>query len=72
MNSRQDPKEKAEEILRAFNKILTGDSKSNNENAKKCALLCIDEILKVVPMYVGNLNPTWKFHKDVRTEIENL
>ena len=42
------------------------------ETAKQCALIAVEEILKAVPMYTGNLNPTWEFWNQVKTEIEKL
>lgn len=41
----------------------------SNIEAKQCALIAVDEILKVIPMYTGNLNPKWKFWDEVRTII---
>ena len=42
------------------------------EQAKQCALNTIDEILQAIPMYIGNLNPTWKFYSEVKEELENM
>lgn len=43
----------------------------NEFAAKQCALICVDEIIKVIPMYTGNLNPYWLYWQSVRTAIEN-
>ncbi|WP_372937549.1 hypothetical protein [Seonamhaeicola sp.] len=41
-------------------------------NAKRTTLFYIDEILKAIPMYTGNLNPKWKFYNDVKSIIEGF
>lgn len=41
-------------------------------DAKKCALVCVNEIMKEVPMYTGELNPRWKYWSDVKEEIQKL
>ena len=68
-------KEKAKELLKRFMSIE--DSKSEfikgsvlltSTEAKQCALICVDEILKA--MYVENRgNPYWN---EVKQEIEKL
>lgn len=39
-------------------------------NAKRCALVTVEEILNKTPMYKGELNPEWKFWNDVKKELE--
>ena len=38
--------------------------------AKQCALICVDEMLKVIPMYTGTLNPKWELYTEVRAILE--
>jgi hypothetical protein len=42
-----------------------------------CALVCVNENLKVIPMYKDkynpiNLNPVYTFYKEVKQELETL
>ena len=58
------PKEKALELIQGFY-LYT----SRINNAIDCAIDCADEVLKAIPMYVGELNPKWKYWNDVKQEI---
>ncbi|PCJ57947.1 MAG: hypothetical protein COA65_08790 [Rhodospirillaceae bacterium] len=65
-------KEKAKELYFAFDKYTYHGRVSleeNKESAKQCALIAVEEIIKVVPMYTGNLNPNWKYWEKVKDEI---
>lgn len=67
------PEEKAKEIRNKFsNQIVMANASEWSEPSKQCALIAVDEILKAIPMYTGNLNPTWKYWDDVRKEIGKL
>ena len=37
--------------------------------ARKCALITVNEILANTPMYTGNLNPKWSFWNEVKIEL---
>jgi hypothetical protein len=68
------PKEKAEEL---FNKYATyvvmwaGDINTTHQNCKQCALIAVDEILKVVSFYNDSQAEVIYF-KEVKQEIEKL
>jgi hypothetical protein len=68
------PKEKAEELINRF--ITEGCLFAN---AKKCALIAVDEILYSKPTQLDNdtidffrNTETIRFYKQVKTEIEKL
>jgi hypothetical protein len=61
------PKEKAEEFITKFYPRATSyssDRKNQNENAKQCALIAVDEIIKS--------NPTYPWAKDVGAKAQGL
>lgn len=63
-------KQKAIELFNKFNKIKMSVSVPlQKKRANQCALIAVNEILKVTPMYIGNLNPLWKFWEDVKNEL---
>ena len=63
-------KEIAEELIGKYIEFAKRDTDLNfMRNAKKCALICCDEIIKEIPMYTGNLNPNWKFWQAVKKEL---
>lgn len=74
------PKQKAADLVDKFldhawaDLELKGDeySKSLRDSAKQCAIIHVDEILKEIPMYIGNLNPRWKFYNDVKDELQKI
>lgn len=79
------PQEKARELINKFLRIEDDttfywealyDKQYTDEevmdHAKKCSIIVIDEILSVIPMYIGELNPTWKYWAGVKQEIEKL
>ncbi len=74
-------KEKAQKLVERFGyvfnvskrrRIIYRINESRKESAIKHALITIDEVLKEVPMYTGNLNKKWKYWNDVKMEIEKL
>jgi hypothetical protein len=69
---KQSPKEKAKELVDKFrNEILSflGD-KMKDKNAKRCALISVDEILNINSVDKDfSLSHYWL---DVKEEIENL
>jgi len=70
-----NPKQKALELVQSYG-LVTMFSKDNNgyslskESSKKCALICIDEIIKSIKGYWCNNKVQW--YLEVRKEIENL
>lgn len=74
------PKRKAEELVSKyidFVELDIRDSNSEKNNAKQCALIAVDEIIKsgctlpTVRGYGDNEDATY-FWQQVRTEIKNL
>lgn len=51
--------------------VLAGERKVRKKSAKQCALIAVDEILKVVSVYNDSQVEVIYF-KEVRKEIENL
>ena len=56
-------KDKAMEIAMKF------DKKGETDNAKQCALICVDEILKAVTTIADK---RFDFYTEVKKEIEKL
>lgn len=67
------PKEKAVEM---YNKCLLYINTENRTDlrigAKGCCGIWVQEILKEIPMYTGNINPKWEFWNNVKEELQNL
>jgi len=69
------PKEKANELIEKFlslNDIFNKPIITDEQDAVKCAIIAVDEILNAIPMYTGNLNQTWKYYNEVKSELEKL
>ena len=65
------PKEKAKELLIKFLYYVESFSfEQQNENAKQCALISVDEILSMKIVRKDDL--TDEYWKEVKNEIENL
>lgn len=72
------PKEKAEQLFFKYRNLENNDSFINNYNAKQCALIAVDEILKSIS-YVNWLDeksidfkPFFNYWQEVKQEIEKL
>jgi hypothetical protein len=59
------PKEKAEEL---YKKMYTQHPNTYPSTAKQCALICVDEILKLEPPELSYLEP---FSKSYWQEVKN-
>jgi hypothetical protein len=72
------PKEKAEEFITKFYPRATSyssDRKNQNENAKQCALIAVDEIILANPYSNTFKNVEYSsmdYWKEVKQEIEKL
>ena len=76
------PKEKAQELVDKFNKYTivcathysNGKIKENKDDAKECALIAVEEILKTNPYeWDGeDLNSNIEYWQEVKQEIEKL
>ena len=62
------PKEKAEELLNKFSMPIDGHK---NIYYKQCALIAIDEIMKVVSFY-NDTQAEYYYWEEVQEEIEKL
>ena len=63
------PKEKAKELAMKFDKY------GETDNAKQCALIAVDEIIKALEIDAGNWikwNETKKYLNKVKQEIQEL
>jgi hypothetical protein len=77
------PRKQAIEILANFKKLTTYEYQEfaganystfehDTETLKNLSIFHVDEILSVIPMYIGNLNPKWKFWNDVKLCLNAL
>jgi hypothetical protein len=64
------PKEKAKELVNKYysDKCFNGNY-AEDYNAKQCALIAVDEILKVSISYAGK---DYEYWQEVKQEIEKL
>lgn len=62
------PKEKAEQLL---NKFYFDTTLNELEEAKDCALIAVDEIIKVVKVY-NDTQAEYTYYKEVKEELEKL
>lgn len=73
-------KEKCDDLMAKFESHVqiwdcTNDMPLKENHAKKCALICIDEMIKSHNNIYENFilqDKTWRFFLEVKTEIEKL
>ncbi len=67
------PKEKAKQLVDIYKIFVIGrnDSVIEKQNAKKCALIAVDEILFITEMYNDTYAET-SYWEEVKKEIELL
>lgn len=63
------PKEKAIQLIDRFMPHSNGNS--NNNEAKQCAIICVDEILFIVKNY-NDTQGEYTYWQQVKEEIKNL
>ena len=63
------PKEKAKEL---FNKMFCSSRSIEVEQAKKCALIAVDEIINSRPAITDSQIEYKNYWQEVKTEIQNL
>lgn len=73
----ENVKEKSKEMVNMIYQPLGNLSINENSTtmwdwAKVRAIENVKLIRSQIPMYLGNLNPLWKFWDDVEKEISNL
>ena len=70
----ETPKDKAVQLFNKYFNLFAVDLENtiSKYEAAECAKIAVEEIIKVIPMYVGNLNPLWKYWDNVRTELNKL
>ena len=68
-------KEKAKELVEKFeyNGVFIDDIRMSEEDAKKCAEICVDKILEShYKVLVGVMPKTYDYWTEVKQEIEKL
>jgi hypothetical protein len=65
------PKEKAEQLVNKMFNWIQGGSVIEYETAKECALIAVDEILKVASFY-NDSQAEVTYWQEVKQEIEKL
>lgn len=66
-------KDNARVITDKFYKLqITAGKVPNWEIAKQQSELLCSEVIAVIPMYTGNLNPKWKFWNDTKEQLLKL
>ena len=68
--------QKAKELIEKFNPHVKywdcyNDEPLEEDNAKQCALICVDEILKIAVDFSDDIKWTKSFWQTVRNEIIN-
>lgn len=67
------PKEKAEDLLHRYDVLQTYIEGFNLENAKQCALIAVDEVMKQCWEYRDiDLQKSFDYWNEIKTEIEKL
>jgi hypothetical protein len=69
------PKEKAEELVDKFYPRATSyssDRKNQNENAKQCALIAVDELIKLYEILKPHRGFKISYLDEVKQEINKL
>jgi inorganic pyrophosphatase len=66
-----EAKEKAEQLVNKMFNWIAGGSVIEYEMAKECALIAVDEILKVASFY-NDSQAEVTYWQEVKQEIENL
>ena len=67
-------KEKAKELVEKYeyNGVMIDDIRMSEEEAKQCALICVDEILNAPQIGSGWLNKYDPYWTQVKQEINKL
>lgn len=65
-------KQKADELVLYFRTKCDGAGYINDVLAIECSIYMVEEILKVIPMYTGKLNPIWNFWSNVKFQLEEM
>ncbi len=71
----QTLQEQAKELVEKFWIYAAANDKGSWQNAKQCALICVDEIEKAIDfdwMEIQNLDRQHNYYTQLRTEIEKL
>lgn len=65
------PKEKAEELYRNYWVYFTYEQSVNSifKHAKQCALIAVDEIMKVTAHYIDKHEPYYQELDDIQTQV---
>lgn len=70
------PKQKAKELVDKFKyhskPITLGMNFNDINHTKQCALVCVDEMIKLCWKYDECESYDWKYYNEVKKEINNL
>jgi len=64
------PKEKAEELVERYEVLTTGWNYI--EDAKKCALICVNEMHKAIEHFYGQDKEVSEYIEEIKQEINKL
>lgn len=68
---KQTPEEKATSLLGKYQKLFFDANASEwTEPAKRAAIIAVDEILSITPMYKGELNPDYTYWQSVKSHLQ--
>jgi len=72
-----NPKEKAEELIKQFNNIndaliLVSREEVKMDVAKKCATICIDQIVNEIELYLDEDAIAFEYWNECKEELEKL
>ncbi len=66
-------KDKAKELVKRFYVCKISTNRFRNEEAKQCALICVDEIVQVLwHNHEKNSEKMYRYYIEVKQEIEKL
>jgi len=63
-----EPKDKAKELIQKMAKVAS----PYEDDAKQCAIVAVEEIIKVVPKYYGNTISSCIYWQSVLTELKSM
>lgn len=67
------PKEKSEEIINYYKKIISPHVQVSHGIAKECAIKAVDEIINTLYLnFYDSNNGTYEFWEKVKLELENV
>lgn len=66
------PKEKSQQIIDYYQKLLSSNVSVIDDIAKKCSIHAVDEIIETLYLnFYDSKNGTYEFWEEVKKELEN-